>query len=64
MSKGYLYAGTERKYFCLCGNEYDVYGRRDTCESACPGNAEEKCGGIAALSVYKTGIYTFFLMSS
>lgn len=42
---------------CYCDNDYDSHGKAEEadCSVACPGDAQEKCGGSLVNSVYTTG---------
>lgn len=57
-SKGYSYAGLEYKNECFCGNGLNPkYAPRDgimgSCVMPCVGDADQICGGWAAISVYR-----------
>ena len=49
--QGYNYAGSQYANECYCGNEYGKHGPADNCDSPCPGDSSEMCGGGYALSV-------------
>lgn len=56
-TSGFSYAGLENKGECFCGNGLDAkYATRDgfmgACVMKCSGDAEQICGGWAAMSVY------------
>ncbi|KAK3324564.1 WSC domain-containing protein [Cercophora scortea] len=58
--RGYLYAGTEWRRECWCGNSYAPTRQPATtlaslanCNYPCAGNAAQYCGGDAWLSLYK-----------
>ncbi|KAK6394058.1 hypothetical protein LTR65_001904 [Meristemomyces frigidus] len=57
--KGYSLAGLEYASQCYCDNDYSSSGSAPQpnilgdCWQPCAGNADEICGGSAALSVYK-----------
>jgi len=53
-SRGFSIAGTEYAGECFCGNELTSLQLDESkCDMACKGNSSQKCGGPAALSVYK-----------
>ena len=49
-----------KRYECYCGNTYGLYGLASnfglSCDSKCPNNRLEMCGGGDANSVYATGV--------
>ena len=50
------YAGLQRGAAqCWCGNSFGKHGP-GACGAACPGAAEDTCGGDTASSVYRTGV--------
>ncbi|KAJ4362740.1 hypothetical protein N0V95_001342 [Ascochyta clinopodiicola] len=56
-ASGFSYAGLEYKSECFCANELNAkYAPQDgimgACVSKCSGNADQTCGGWAAMSVY------------
>jgi hypothetical protein len=56
-NRGFMYAGTQFGSYCFCGNQ--PYGRSGLapppgCNVPCSGNANERCGGTWANSVYWT----------
>ena len=53
-SLNYLYAGLQNAGACFCGNFYGAYGKIDdlSCNQACFGDSNEKCGGFYKNSVY------------
>ena len=60
--QGFRYAGTQYKSSCYCANSYDRYGPADNCDTACSGNANEKCGGGYANTVIDTGLGMFIVI--
>jgi len=52
-SQGFIYAGTQYRTQCFCGNKYGRSGQADNCNMACGGNPSQKCGGVWANSVYR-----------
>ncbi|KAF9692974.1 hypothetical protein EKO04_009153 [Ascochyta lentis] len=57
-ASGFSYAGLEYKSECFCANDLDAkYAPQDgvmgACVSKCNGNADQTCGGWAAMSVYQ-----------
>jgi len=59
-SKGFTFAGTQYSRECFCGNDYDDYGPANNCNMPCTGDANQKCGGTWALSVYRSGYFGCF----
>lgn len=58
--EGFFYAGLENGHECYCGNEFPSLQDNPSinvseCQTECPGNAIEKCGGAWAMSLYRTG---------
>ena len=54
--QGYKYAATQARVYCFCGNEeYDRYGKSTNCGLPCPGNPDQKCGGVWANMVFEIG---------
>ena len=55
---GYLYAGLQYSKECFCGDRFGVYGKESetACNSPCPGNPKERCGGFLTNRVYTTGL--------
>ena len=53
---GYLYAGLQRRR-CFCDDSFGKYGTGDpsTCNTPCPGNATQMCGGYWRSDVYYLG---------
>lgn len=59
-AEGFVYAGLEYGTECYCGNQLPRLPNHpkideSVCQAVCPGNAEEKCGGEWAMSLYETG---------
>ncbi|WAQ96621.1 XYLT-like protein [Mya arenaria] len=55
---GYQYAGLQYKVECWCGNTYNKYGDlpETSCQTSCPGNQTETCGGYNAQRIFATGL--------
>lgn len=56
-----LYCRTE----CFCGNETPEWGLKlpDTfCDTQCPGNQSQICGGHYTINVFKTGVTSELLV--
>ncbi|XP_014771072.2 uncharacterized protein LOC106869731 [Octopus bimaculoides] len=49
-----VFAGVQGGRYCNCGNSYDKNSEvgGDKCFYGCPGNKEEFCGGLSAISLY------------
>lgn len=56
-SKGFSIAGTEYGGECFCGNSLNTAEELDAskCSMTCEGDAEQKCGGDWALTLYTKG---------
>ena len=46
---------------CFCGNLFGSQGKSTNCNSPCPGDLTEICGGSWANSIFATGILELFL---
>jgi len=58
--EGYTFAATQNGKFCYCGDTFSQYGRSNACDAPCTGDADSKCGGVFANSVYavcESGFY-------
>lgn len=53
--RGFRYAAVQYGESCLCGQTYGRYGPAEKCDSPCPGDVEQMCGGYSANSVYRSG---------
>jgi len=57
--KAYKYAGPEARVWCFCGNLLPPERIDDSsCNMNCNGAEHIKCGGIWALDVHETGLYS------
>ncbi len=54
-NKGFKYAGVQYGSQCFCGNSYGKYGKSNSCNMKCSGNANEICGGFWANLIFGTG---------
>uniref|UniRef100_A0A1I8HTR8 WSC domain-containing protein n=1 Tax=Macrostomum lignano TaxID=282301 RepID=A0A1I8HTR8_9PLAT len=55
---GYLYFGVQNSNQCFCGNSYGRYGKGadSSCNKACVGDKDQKCGGYYFNSIYRTNV--------
>ncbi|KAL5005676.1 hypothetical protein ScPMuIL_016834 [Solemya velum] len=56
--QGFAYAGVQYGSQCFCGNEYGTHGPspESTCNMACPGDPDVKCGSSWKSNIYATGV--------
>ena len=47
------YFSIQNGYYCSCGDSYGQYGKSSGCNVNCVGNAQQKCGGPWANSLYQ-----------
>ena len=55
---GYVSSGTQSGTDCYCGNSHMKYGLASNdseCDTPCPGDNSQICGGNLRYSVYSTG---------
>ncbi|XP_006813094.1 uncharacterized protein LOC102803089 [Saccoglossus kowalevskii] len=52
---GQIFAANEEGDRCFCGINYMKHGPRsdDECDTGCPGNSSQTCGGVHRMSVYE-----------
>lgn len=55
---GFEYAGMQFNYECWCGDKVALMKRTEEsrCDSRCPGNRTQTCGGFLMMNVYHTGL--------
>ena len=55
---GFQLAGVEYSYECWCGQSYGEAMKlsEQACDSPCPGDMSQKCGGFNAMKIYHTGL--------
>eukprot|EP00092_Neocalanus_flemingeri_P005874 GFUD01006322.1.p1 GENE.GFUD01006322.1~~GFUD01006322.1.p1 ORF type:complete len:118 (-),score=1.60 GFUD01006322.1:162-515(-) len=57
-NKGFKYAGAQIGFQCFCGNwiPFSVLKPEKECNTPCPGDKRQKCGGYWRMSIYPTGL--------
>ncbi|KAL4233175.1 hypothetical protein ACF0H5_007859 [Mactra antiquata] len=53
--RGFVYAGTQYRTFCFCGNSYNTLETpiESHCNMACSGNSSQICGGGYRNSIFR-----------
>ena len=54
-SGGNNYAGVKAGTQCYCSTSFGLISGSTECQSPCPGNTSESCGGLEAIQMYQLG---------